>query len=80
MAIALDAEYRPTDQEPFMNERQRDYFRERLMAWREDILKEAKDATLPTILGFGLSAVLAVVGVLLLSRVHPELQHERAKQ
>ena len=35
--------YRPTDKEPFMNERQRDYFRGKLMAWREDILKEAKE-------------------------------------
>ena len=35
--------YRPTDKEPFMNERQRDYFRERLLTWREDILKEAKE-------------------------------------
>jgi DnaK suppressor protein len=35
--------YRPTDKEPFMNERQRDYFRLKLMNWREDILKEAKE-------------------------------------
>ena len=35
--------YRPSEKEPFMNERQRDYFRERLLAWREDILKEAKE-------------------------------------
>jgi len=35
--------YRPNEKEPFMNERQRDYFRERLLAWREDILKEAKE-------------------------------------
>ena len=35
--------YRPTDKEPFMNERQREYFREKLTAWREDILKEAKE-------------------------------------
>ena len=35
--------YRPTDKEPFMNERQRDYFRQKLMNWREDILKEAKE-------------------------------------
>jgi DnaK suppressor protein len=35
--------YRPSDKEPFMNERQREYFRVRLMAWREDILKEAKE-------------------------------------
>src|SRR6266446_9986945 len=35
--------YRPTDKEPFMNERQREYFREKLLAWKEDILKEAKE-------------------------------------
>jgi DnaK suppressor protein len=35
--------YRPSEKEPFMNERQREYFRQRLMAWREDILKEAKE-------------------------------------
>ena len=35
--------YRPTEKEPFMNERQRDYFRQKLAIWRDDILKEAKD-------------------------------------
>src|ERR1700685_2321004 len=35
--------YRPTDKEPFMNERQREYFRQKLLAWKEDILREAKD-------------------------------------
>src|SRR5499433_1467673 len=35
--------YRPTDKEPFMNVRQREYFRERLLSWREDILREAKE-------------------------------------
>jgi DnaK suppressor protein len=35
--------YRPNDKEPFMNERQRDYFRLKLLNWREDILKEAKE-------------------------------------
>src|SRR6202142_3028068 len=35
--------YRPTDKEPFMSERQRDYFRLKLLNWREDILKEAKE-------------------------------------
>src|SRR5215208_3110412 len=38
-----DDKYRPSDKEPFMNERQREYFRERLLTWREDILKEAKE-------------------------------------
>ena len=35
--------YRPSEKEPFMNERQREYFRQKLAIWREDILKEAKD-------------------------------------
>jgi len=35
--------YRPTEKEPFMNDRQREYFRNKLLAWREDILKEAKE-------------------------------------
>ncbi|MFL4980407.1 MAG: RNA polymerase-binding protein DksA [Xanthobacteraceae bacterium] len=35
--------YRPSDREPFMNERQREYFRERLLAWKEDILREARE-------------------------------------
>jgi len=38
-----DKKYRPTDKEPFMNERQREYFRNKLLAWREDILREAKE-------------------------------------
>ena len=35
--------YRPSDREPFMSERQREYFRLKLLDWREDILKEAKE-------------------------------------
>jgi DnaK suppressor protein len=35
--------YRPSDKEPFMNERQREYFRFKLLNWREDILKETKE-------------------------------------
>src|SRR5881396_2550873 len=35
--------YRPTDKEPFMNERQRDYFRAKLQMWKDEILKEARD-------------------------------------
>jgi DnaK suppressor protein len=41
--LAKNKIYRPSDKEPFMNERQRDYFRAKLLAWREDILKEAKE-------------------------------------
>lgn len=35
--------YRPSDREPFMNERQREYFRNKLLAWREEILHEAQE-------------------------------------
>ncbi len=35
--------YRPSDDEPFMNERQKEYFRRKLMAWRESILAESKE-------------------------------------
>ena len=44
--LAKTKTYRPSDKEPFMNERQRDYFRTRLLSWREDILKEAKETLL----------------------------------
>lgn len=37
--------YRPSDDEPFMNPRQREYFRRRLLEWRGELLKES-DATL----------------------------------
>ncbi len=39
----FDKLYRPSDREPFMNDRQREYFRLKLLDWREDILKEAKE-------------------------------------
>jgi len=35
--------YHPTDKEPFMNTRQRQYFREKLLSWREDILRESRE-------------------------------------
>jgi DnaK suppressor protein len=37
------AEYVPSESEPFMSERQRDYFRRKLLAWKEDILAESRE-------------------------------------
>lgn len=34
--------YKPTLKEAFMNDRQKEYFREKLLKWRDDILAEAK--------------------------------------
>jgi DnaK suppressor protein len=39
----LDAEYHPTDAEPFMNDRQVEYFRGRLQDWRAELLDGSND-------------------------------------
>lgn len=44
------------------------------------ILGEAKQANFWTILGFVLSAIVAVIGVYLLSKVHPELAPKKIKR
>jgi len=43
MGVELPLNYRPSDDEPFMNERQREYFRRRLIQWKDDILRESKE-------------------------------------
>jgi len=42
-SVAEVIEYRPTDDEPFMNPRQREYFRAKLNAWKDDILRESRE-------------------------------------
>jgi len=36
-------EYRPSEDEAFMSERQLDYFKHKLQAWKEDILRESRE-------------------------------------
>ena len=36
-------EYRPSDDEPFMNERQLEYFKQKLLDWKEEILRESRE-------------------------------------
>ena len=43
MARTDDALYQPSDEEPFMNDKQRSYFRAKLIAWKADILREARE-------------------------------------
>ena len=38
----FDIEYQPTEDEPFMNPRQLDYFRRKLLAWKASILAESR--------------------------------------
>jgi DnaK suppressor protein len=41
--VKIDEAYRPSDEEPFMNERQREYYRRKLINWKNEILREAQD-------------------------------------
>ena len=38
----LPEDYRPAEDEPFMNERQLEYFRRKLLAWKNDLLAESQ--------------------------------------
>ncbi|SFK57112.1 transcriptional regulator, TraR/DksA family [Shimia haliotis] len=39
----LPDDYRPAEDEPFMNERQTEYFRRKLIDWRGELLAETRD-------------------------------------
>jgi DnaK suppressor protein len=43
MSASSKDPYIPNDEEPFMNERQREYFRQKLIRWKSDILREARE-------------------------------------
>jgi len=38
----MEQDYRPAEDEPFMNDRQLEYFRNKLMNWKNAILEESK--------------------------------------
>ena len=39
----VDYKFTPSEDEPFMNERQKSYFRAKLVLWKSDILREARE-------------------------------------
>ena len=41
MLVSLPPDYRPSDDEEFMSPLQLEYFRQKLMKWRQDLLREA---------------------------------------
>lgn len=41
--LATETGYRPSDDEDFMNERQLEYFRRKLLAWKDEILRESRE-------------------------------------
>ncbi len=40
--VFLPEDYRPAEDEPFMNERQLEYFRRKLLTWKNDLLEESR--------------------------------------
>lgn len=41
--VFLPDDYRPAEDEPFMNARQLEYFRRKLLAWKADLLAESRE-------------------------------------
>ena len=43
MGIQLPKGYRPSADEPFMNDLQKEYFRQKLTAWRAELLRDSEE-------------------------------------
>lgn len=43
MSDLISGEYRPSEDEPYMNETQRAYFRRKLLHWREEIVRGSNE-------------------------------------
>jgi DnaK suppressor protein len=43
MADTNSQNYRPTEDEPYMNQNQREYFRRKLISWRDEILRGSNE-------------------------------------
>ena len=43
MSTTLAPDYRPTEKEPFMNPRMREYFRRKLLSWKKELLNESNE-------------------------------------
>jgi DnaK suppressor protein len=41
--IFLSEDYRPAEDEPFMNERQLEYFRRKLLVWKQELLEQSAE-------------------------------------
>ncbi len=43
MSDLITEDYRPSEDEPYMNDQQQEYFRRKLMSWREEILRGSSE-------------------------------------
>ena len=41
MTLTVPPDYRPSDDEPFMNDMMQEYFRQKLLSWKEELLRDA---------------------------------------
>jgi len=41
--VVLSKNYKPSDSEKFMNRKQKEYFRQKLLAWKADIIEQTRD-------------------------------------
>lgn len=41
--VFLADDYRPAEDEPFMNDRQSEYFKRKLLVWKADLMSDSKD-------------------------------------
>jgi DnaK suppressor protein len=42
-SVQIDKDYRPSEDEPFMNDQQLEYFKQKLQRWKDDILRESRE-------------------------------------
>jgi DnaK suppressor protein len=43
MTVTLPPDYRPSEDEDFMNDMQTEYFRQKLLKWRQELLRESDE-------------------------------------
>lgn len=43
MTVTLPPDYKPTKKEDFMNPHQQEYFRQKLLSWRNELMKETEE-------------------------------------
>ncbi len=43
MTVTLPPDYRPSEDEPFMNETMKEYFRQKLLNWRAELLRDSDE-------------------------------------
>ncbi len=61
----LPQDYRPAEDEPFMNERQLEYFRRKLEAWKHELLSQSAETleglqdSARTITSVGMASIIA---------------------